>query len=104
MLGKWIPVSERLPEPRDEYGGWSEDVLVLVESPDYGNYYYSIFVGYYAQEYGWYTCMHNNCHEVGIRKFDFHSRKFPTGEKVVAWMPLPAIPDYLKRGNENATD
>lgn len=78
---RWIPVSEKLPEVRDDkYGDTSDDVLICVMDEDG---YYSIstgFYGYYPNNgsyQGWWSVWTDGCD------------KLYSKDKVVAWMPLP---------------
>lgn len=97
---RWISCKERLPEVRQD-GDWSDDVLVLMLRYDNPKYktgiYFEQYIGYYSPEEGWWTCMHNNCHPVGVENFETpynrsrgHIKR--TTDKIVFWMPLPKLP------------
>lgn len=93
-FGEWMPVTEAVPAD-GACGDWSEDVLCVMERPDYNHVYYEIFVGYYNSEEGWYTYMHDSTEKVGIRRspIDKQKRMERNGERIVAWMPLPKLPE-----------
>ena len=101
----WIDVKDRLP-PRDmACEDWTEEVLVLVESPDSHTLWRDIYVGYqevYIDDDGretrtWYTYMDGNCARVGQCCVHHYPNgkgyTMKNGARVIAWQPMPNFPD-----------
>ena len=90
---RWIPVTEALPEEKQD--GFSDDVLMLVENPDGDITWKDVYVGYYlydatSAETGWWAMMTCDCVKIGEHKYG--GKVFPANEYVTHWMPLPEPP------------
>ena len=101
----WIDVKDRLP-PRDkDCEEWTEEVIVLVESPDSHSLWRDIYAGYqevYTDDDGrevrtWYTYMDGNCARVGQCCVHHYPNgkgySMKNGARVIAWQPMPRFPD-----------
>jgi len=90
----WIPVTERLPKINSDM--YSDDLIVCMRRFDGEDYYYEKFAGYLTSSNIWYTYQHDSCSQVGIEQHMKHYRQ--TADVVVAWMPMPSLPEPPKEG------
>lgn len=89
---QWIPVTERLPKINSDM--YSDDLIVCMRRFDGEDYYYEKFAGYLTSGNIWYTYQHDSCSQVGIEHHMKHCRG--TADVIVAWMPMPSLPEPPK--------